>query len=59
MEILGTIGFIFGVAALAQVTQLKRELAILKAVGKLGSNFSFSIAFIACLEIPIKSASSS
>tara|TARA_B100000768_G_scaffold127560_1_gene118199 strand:- start:256 stop:372 length:117 start_codon:yes stop_codon:yes gene_type:complete len=30
MEILGTIGFIFGVAALAQVTQLKRELAILK-----------------------------
>ena len=35
------------------------RLAILNAVGKLGSNFSFSIALIACLEIPIKSASSS
>jgi hypothetical protein len=32
------------------------RFAILKAVGKLGSNFSFSIALIACLEIPINCA---
>jgi hypothetical protein len=30
MENLGIIGFIFGVAALAQVLQLKRAVAILK-----------------------------
>ena len=32
---------------------------ILNAVGKLGSNFSFSIALIVCRETPIMSASSS
>jgi hypothetical protein len=31
---------------------LSKNLDILNAVGKLGSNFSFSIAFIVCLETP-------